>query len=136
MLQRRPPAVFVWTPGRLLEHFESTFQFQTLLDGLGLPVLDECDRLVEMGGDATRCWTSWVRCETETMIFSARLLAQTMVFNPIVEEMTLKPRHHRIMVFFRTARLAHFAVHLFRERLKMNAQEIHGRRVGPSRMGH
>ena len=49
MLQWRRPAMIVGTPGRLLEHFESSFQFQTLFDGLGLLVLDEFDRLVEVG---------------------------------------------------------------------------------------
>lgn len=177
MLQRRRPAVIVGTPGRLLEHFESTFQFQTLFDGLGLLVLDECDRLVEMSGDVAELFRYLNPYHTRrTMLFSATMpqevldlvgtvcnrnydfldcvgggvatqssveqrfvvcapiLALTVVFNAIVEEMTLNPRNHKIMVFFPTARLTHFAVHLFRERLKVNAHEIHGRRDGPSRM--
>ena len=88
------PARIDGTPKRSLEHCESTFQFQTLFDGLGLLVFDECNRLVEMGGDFAklrgylnphhtrrtcvprlpchkRCWTSWVRCATNTLIFLA-----------------------------------------------------------------
>ena len=41
----KTPAMIVSTPGRLLEHLESSVQFQTLTDGSGLLVFD----LVEMG---------------------------------------------------------------------------------------
>eukprot|EP00927_Polykrikos_kofoidii_P065036 TRINITY_DN60834_c0_g1_i1.p1 TRINITY_DN60834_c0_g1~~TRINITY_DN60834_c0_g1_i1.p1 ORF type:complete len:598 (+),score=87.13 TRINITY_DN60834_c0_g1_i1:85-1878(+) len=53
-IRRRRPAVIVCTPQRLVEHLESTFQFQTLFDGMGTLVLDECDRLLEGNAEDVR----------------------------------------------------------------------------------
>jgi len=50
-IRKRRPAMIVATPGRLLEHFEATFRFQTLFEALWLLVLDECDRLLEAFSD-------------------------------------------------------------------------------------
>lgn len=48
-LSRLKPRLIVGTPGRLLEHFESTYLFPTLFERLQTLVLDEGDRLFSLG---------------------------------------------------------------------------------------
>lgn len=47
MIKRRRPSIIVGTPGRLVEHLESTFRFQSLFEAIQTLVLDECDKLLE-----------------------------------------------------------------------------------------
>mmetsp|Transcript_78612 Transcript_78612/g.179934 ORF Transcript_78612/g.179934 Transcript_78612/m.179934 type:complete len:605 (+) Transcript_78612:30-1844(+) len=53
LLKKRRPQIIVATPGRLLDHLESTFLFSSLVDQTSLLVLDECDRLLELGFQET-----------------------------------------------------------------------------------
>ena len=115
MLQRRRPAMSDATTGQLIEHSESTFQFQTLFDGLGLLVCDKGDRLVEMEVHVAellrclnphhtrrtcvtqlacqrRCWTSWVRCATDTEIFSPRA-EEVGTLRAVWNNVSLRLRH-------------------------------------------
>ncbi|CAL8464262.1 g3797 [Coccomyxa elongata] len=48
-LQRRAPDVLVATPGRLLDHLQNTETLRPLLSNLRMLVLDEADRLLDMG---------------------------------------------------------------------------------------
>ena len=48
-LDRGNVAVLVATPGRLIDHFESTRGFQQSLSGISTFVLDEADQLLDMG---------------------------------------------------------------------------------------
>ncbi|PHJ19734.1 dead deah box helicase domain-containing protein [Cystoisospora suis] len=49
LLKRKRPQILICTPGRLLDHLESTFTFSVLLENLQVLVLDEADRLMELG---------------------------------------------------------------------------------------
>ncbi|CAE8586177.1 unnamed protein product [Polarella glacialis] len=60
MLRRRRPAIVVATLGKLVEHFESTSRFETLFEGLGLLVLDECDQLLSEQADILRSLLGYV----------------------------------------------------------------------------
>ncbi|CAD7928050.1 unnamed protein product [Amoebophrya sp. A120] len=55
-LKKRKPNVVIATPGRLLDHFEQTLFFHDLFKHLEIVVLDEADRLCDLGflGDLKR----------------------------------------------------------------------------------
>ncbi|CAK0840183.1 unnamed protein product [Prorocentrum cordatum] len=46
-IRRRRPGIVVATPGRIVEHFETTHRFPSLFEALGTLVLDECDSLLD-----------------------------------------------------------------------------------------
>jgi len=54
VIRRRRPAIIVCTPGKLVEHLEGTFRFQTLFEAVGTLVFDECDSLLDAHGEAVR----------------------------------------------------------------------------------
>lgn len=49
MIRRKRPQLVVCTVGRLMDHLESTFMFHSLIENVQTLVLDEADRLLEVG---------------------------------------------------------------------------------------
>jgi ATP-dependent RNA helicase RhlE len=84
---RRGVDVLVATPGRLLDHFQNEY---ARLDDLEVLVLDEADRMLDMGflPDVRRVLAALPR-QRQTMLFSATLpppiveLAQEMLHDPV-----------------------------------------------------
>jgi len=84
---RRGVDVLVATPGRLLDHFQNEY---ARLDGLAVLVLDEADRMLDMGflPDVRRVLAALPR-HRQTLLFSATLpppiveLAQEMLHDPV-----------------------------------------------------
>jgi ATP-dependent RNA helicase RhlE len=84
---RRGVEVLIATPGRLLDHFQNDY---ARLDDLEVLVLDEADRMLDMGflPDVRRILAALPR-ERQTMLFSATLpapiveLAQEMLRQPV-----------------------------------------------------
>ncbi|HYL06787.1 MAG TPA: DEAD/DEAH box helicase [Thermoanaerobaculia bacterium] len=84
---RRGVDVLVATPGRLLDHFQNEY---ARLDGLEVLVVDEADRMLDMGflPDVRRVLAALPR-QRQTMLFSATLpppiveLAQEMLHDPV-----------------------------------------------------
>jgi len=84
---RRGVDVLVATPGRLLDHFQNEY---ARLDGLEVLVLDEADRMLDMGflPDVRRVLAALPR-HRQTLLFSATLpppiveLAQEMLHDPV-----------------------------------------------------
>lgn len=73
-LRRKKPRVVVATPGRLLEHFERTFLFPTLFESLDHLVLDEADRLLDLGFiDTIKQITAYLPRQRRTALFSATI---------------------------------------------------------------
>uniref|UniRef100_A0A0E0MZB9 ATP-dependent RNA helicase n=1 Tax=Oryza rufipogon TaxID=4529 RepID=A0A0E0MZB9_ORYRU len=71
-MQANPCQILVATPGRLKDHVENTPGFSTRLKGVKVLVLDEADRLLDMGfrRDIERIIAS-VPKERQTLLFSA-----------------------------------------------------------------
>lgn len=68
---RAKPHVIVSTPGRLIDHVE---QKNTSLDQVGILVLDEADRMLDMGfAPQLKRILSWVPTDRQTMLFSATM---------------------------------------------------------------
>jgi len=179
MIRRRRPAIIVGTAGRLVEHLESTFRFQTLFEAIDLFVLDEVDRLLEgENAEAIRDLLGYLPRQgkhrslllSATMPSEVRDLAARMcgdfelldlvgdsptaeeglldqmyaccpgillmvaLRNAVEEEIIARPKNHKVIVFFPTARLAAFASHLFRDQLQVRLFELHGRCDGAARI--
>ncbi len=87
--------VIIATPGRLLDHFQYSY---AKLDGLEFLVLDEADRMLDMGflPDVRRILTHLPR-KRQTLLFSATLpapivhLAQRMLHDPAAIHIEPKP---------------------------------------------
>ncbi|KEP66610.1 UNVERIFIED_CONTAM: DEAD/DEAH box helicase domain-containing protein [Hammondia hammondi] len=73
-LKRKRPQILVCTPGRLLDHLENTFMFSALLEHLQLLVLDEADRLMELGHlEELKQIFSYLPRSRQSLLFSATL---------------------------------------------------------------
>ncbi|XVE77268.1 hypothetical protein DITRI_Ditri13aG0048600 [Diplodiscus trichospermus] len=75
-LQANPCQILVGTPGRLRDHMENTAGFATRLMGVKVLVLDEADRLLEMG----------FRKDIERIIAAVPKQRQTLLFSATVPE--------------------------------------------------
>lgn len=72
LIRRMKPRVIVATPGRLLEHLERTFLFSSLFDQLDTLVLDEGDRLFQLGFlPEIKEIISYLPWKRRSMLFSA-----------------------------------------------------------------
>lgn len=78
-LERRIPNILVGTPGRLIDHIEQTTirgrPFKKYLDQVSTVVLDETDRLLDMGfrDDISRILQSLPHRGRQTLLFSATI---------------------------------------------------------------
>ncbi|KAL5227961.1 hypothetical protein ABZP36_016226 [Zizania latifolia] len=75
-MQANPCQILVATPGRLKDHLENTPGFSTRLKGVKVLVLDEADRLLDMG----------FRRDIEKIIASVPRERQTLLFSATVPE--------------------------------------------------
>uniref|UniRef100_A0A0D9V2Z1 ATP-dependent RNA helicase n=1 Tax=Leersia perrieri TaxID=77586 RepID=A0A0D9V2Z1_9ORYZ len=75
-MQANPCQILVATPGRLKDHLENTPGFSTRLKGVKVLVLDEADRLLDMG----------FRRDIEKIIASVPKERQTLLFSATVPE--------------------------------------------------
>ncbi|KAL4363774.1 hypothetical protein GQ457_04G030820 [Hibiscus cannabinus] len=75
-LQANPCQILVATPGRLKDHLENTAGFATKLMGVKVLVLDEADRLLDMG----------FRKDIERIIAAVPKQRQTLLFSATVPE--------------------------------------------------
>ncbi|GMI66785.1 hypothetical protein like AT5G63630 [Hibiscus trionum] len=75
-LQANPCQILVATPGRLRDHLENTAGFATKLMGVKVLVLDEADRLLDMG----------FRKDIERIIAAVPKQRQTLLFSATVPE--------------------------------------------------
>ncbi|GMI98455.1 PIGMENT DEFECTIVE 340 [Hibiscus trionum] len=75
-LQANPCQILVATPGRLRDHLENTAGFATKLMGVKVLVLDEADRLLDMG----------FRKDIERIIASVPKQRQTLLFSATVPQ--------------------------------------------------
>jgi len=77
-LEKRVPTILVATPGRIQDHFDNTFvrdkRFSTLFHRTQVLVLDEMDRLLDMGfrNDVEKIIT-YLPLKRQTLLFSATL---------------------------------------------------------------
>ncbi|KAJ3704129.1 hypothetical protein LUZ61_007834 [Rhynchospora tenuis] len=71
-MQANPCQILIATPGRLKDHIENTAGFQARLKGVKILVLDEADRLLDMGfrRDIERIIAALPK-ERQTLLFSA-----------------------------------------------------------------
>lgn len=74
-IRKRRPAIIVATPGKLVEHLESTFRFQTLFEALGMLVLDECDELLQEHTEALQVLLGYLPSSSsrQTLMLSATI---------------------------------------------------------------
>ncbi|KAJ3686262.1 hypothetical protein LUZ61_015426 [Rhynchospora tenuis] len=75
-MQRRPCQILVATPGRLRDHMENTPGFATRLRGVKVLVLDEADRLLDMG----------FRTDIEKIVDALPKQRQTLLFSATVPD--------------------------------------------------
>ncbi|KAF8821795.1 DEAD/DEAH box helicase domain-containing protein [Cardiosporidium cionae] len=76
-LRRHKPHILIGTAGRLLYHLEETYFFTSLFENLQILVLDEADRLLELGHRlATQKLLSYLPKKRQTFLFSATLSKQ------------------------------------------------------------
>ncbi|XP_073007344.1 DEAD-box ATP-dependent RNA helicase 31-like [Typha latifolia] len=75
-MQANPCQILVATPGRLKDHIENTPGFATRLRGLKVLVLDEADRLLDMG----------FRRDIEKIVASVPKQRQTLLFSATIPE--------------------------------------------------
>lgn len=68
--------ILVATPGRLKDHIENTQGFATRLKGMKVLVLDEADRLLDMG----------FRKDIEKIVASVPKQRQTLLFSATIPE--------------------------------------------------
>jgi ATP-dependent RNA helicase MSS116 len=73
--------ILVATPGRLIDHLENTPGFATRIKGVKVLVLDEADRLLDMGfkRDIEKI-ISFIPKERQTLLFSATVPAEVSPF--------------------------------------------------------
>lgn len=69
-LAKGPNTFVVCTVGRFHDHVENTEGFQNILGNVSVVVLDECDRLLEMGfrQEVRHCYLNF-RCYKQLSIF-------------------------------------------------------------------
>jgi len=71
-IKQKKPSFIVGTPGRLIDHFEQTFMFHALFQHLEVLVLDEVDRLCDMGFlDKIKQLLSYLPEKKRCLLFSA-----------------------------------------------------------------
>ena len=72
--------ILVATPGRLIDHLENTPGFSTRIKGVKVLVLDEADRLLDMGfkRDIEKI-ISFIPKERQTLLFSATVPAEVCI---------------------------------------------------------
>ncbi|KAJ1690910.1 hypothetical protein LUZ63_015065 [Rhynchospora breviuscula] len=75
-MQRKPCQILVATPGRLRDHMENTPGFATRLRGVKVLVLDEADRLLDMG----------FRTDIEKIVDALPKQRQTLLFSATVPD--------------------------------------------------
>ncbi|OAY82756.1 DEAD-box ATP-dependent RNA helicase 25 [Ananas comosus] len=75
-MQTNPCQILVATPGRLKDHIENTQGFATRLKGMKVLVLDEADRLLDMG----------FRKDIEKIVASVPKQRQTLLFSATIPE--------------------------------------------------
>ncbi|CAA9990675.1 DEAD box helicase, putative [Plasmodium knowlesi strain H] len=73
-LRRIKPDIVICTVGRLLDHFECTYLFNTLFDNLKMLIIDEADQLLSLGyeNDINRILT-YLPKKRRNLLFSATL---------------------------------------------------------------
>jgi superfamily II DNA/RNA helicase len=84
LMNRKLPTILVATPGRLLDHLQTTQiqtgkssrSFSSIMGGTGILVLDECDRLLDMGFriELRKILAFLPNCQSrQTLLFSATI---------------------------------------------------------------
>lgn len=86
LTRREGVDIIVATPGRMMDHLETTPQLKTMIKGTKVFILDEADRMLDMGFDvAVKKITSYFQDTTnrQTLLFSA-------TFNKEIREVATK----------------------------------------------
>ncbi|TVU35904.1 hypothetical protein EJB05_17811, partial [Eragrostis curvula] len=154
-MQANPCQILVATPGRLKDHLENTPGFSTRLKGVKVLVLDEADRLLDMGfrRDIEKIIASIPR-ERQTLLFSATVPEEVRQISHVAMKKdyrfinTVKEgdedTHSQVSQMYMVADLEqHFSIlyDVLKKRvaedadykLKLNIREIHSRKSQSAR---
>ncbi|RZC69099.1 hypothetical protein C5167_032196 [Papaver somniferum] len=138
LLESDPCQIIVATPGRLLDHIENKSGFSVRLMGLKMLIIDEADRLLDLG--FRKDIEKLVDCiprHRQTLFFSAAIpkevrrvsqlvLDREHVFVDTVGQGALEV-HDKVVVFCTTAMVSSLLFQLLRG-MKLSAMEMHSRK--------
>ncbi|XP_066374976.1 DEAD-box ATP-dependent RNA helicase 31-like [Miscanthus floridulus] len=140
-MHTNPCQILVATPGRLRDHMENTPGFATRLLGVKVLILDEADRLLDMGfrSDIEKIVAALPK-QRQTLLFSATVLdevKQMHLIAPLDKQFSIlyglltdhisENVDYKVIVFCTTVKVTSLVAELLSE-LKLNAREIHSRK--------
>ncbi|CAM0881733.1 unnamed protein product [Alopecurus aequalis] len=142
-MRSAPCQILVATPGRLIDHLDNTPGFSTRIKGVKVLVLDEADRLLDMGfkRDIEKI-ISFIPKERQTLLFSATVPAEVRQISHLAMHKDYKfintvqegdeETHAQVIIFCTTAMVTKLVAEILSQ-LKLNVREIHSRKTQSAR---